>query len=362
LKKFIKGKELSRLFYFKEVKPILDRYFPDLKYAAGLLGWGSEVLGFDTVMSTDHNWGPRLQLLLPENRMYLKDKIDVKLSEMLPYTFMGYSTNFKRYKNTTKPTTRLPEIKKAGKIDHFVQIYGIREFFIKHVNFDPYKEIKSVDWLQFPEQRLLTIKEGSIFHDDIGLNKIKTKFDYYPKDIWLYMLASQWKRISQEEAFIGRTASVGDELGSRIIAARMVQELMKLCFLMERKYAPYSKWFGTAFQKLKSSKRLTKILEAVIASKSFRERENNLSKAYEEVARMHNKSGITKKLSAKVSGFHDRPFKVIDAERFTNMILKEIKDRDIRRLKPIGGVDQFISSTDLLEDAELIEKLKGLYL
>ena len=32
-------------------------------------------------------------------------------------------------------------------------------------------------------------------------------------ELWLYRLACQWKRISQEEAFMGRCADVGDELG-----------------------------------------------------------------------------------------------------------------------------------------------------
>ena len=42
----------------------LTKEFPRLRYAAALLGPGSEVLGFDTERSTDHDWGPRLQVFL----------------------------------------------------------------------------------------------------------------------------------------------------------------------------------------------------------------------------------------------------------------------------------------------------------
>lgn len=41
---FIKGLELSRLFFLEAVRPVLDDAFPDLRYAAALLGTGSEVL------------------------------------------------------------------------------------------------------------------------------------------------------------------------------------------------------------------------------------------------------------------------------------------------------------------------------
>ena len=64
--KFIKGLELSELFYKEAVKPILDNNFPELTYSAALLGNGSDVLGFDTPQSMDHDWGPRLMLFLTQ--------------------------------------------------------------------------------------------------------------------------------------------------------------------------------------------------------------------------------------------------------------------------------------------------------
>lgn len=59
---FIGGLELSRRFYREAVRPLLERPFPDLPHAAALLGTGSDVLGFDTEMSTDHDWGPSVVL------------------------------------------------------------------------------------------------------------------------------------------------------------------------------------------------------------------------------------------------------------------------------------------------------------
>lgn len=40
------------------------------------------------------------------------------------------------------------------------------------------------------------------------LNSMREKLSYYPENIWLYLLASQYDKISQQAAFVGRTGSV----------------------------------------------------------------------------------------------------------------------------------------------------------
>lgn len=65
--KFIAGLELARRLYLEGVKPILVDAVSDVPYAAGLLGSGSEVQSFDDEMSTDHHYGPRLQLFLSQD-------------------------------------------------------------------------------------------------------------------------------------------------------------------------------------------------------------------------------------------------------------------------------------------------------
>jgi len=38
---------------------------------------------------------------------------------------------------------------------------------------------------------------------------VRRKFSYYPDDVWLYLLACQWKKISDEEVFVGAPAMSG---------------------------------------------------------------------------------------------------------------------------------------------------------
>jgi len=358
---FIPGVELSGRFYVEAVKPVFDRQFPRLRYSAALIGWGSKVLGFDTPISCDHHWGPRLLIFLSErDHSRFEREISSVLSLKLPYEFLGYSTNFTK----AQPNgVRLAERITTGKVDHMVQVFTIRSFFHARLRFDPYKKISVTDWLIFPQQRLLELTSGAVYHDGLGqLEKIRRKFTFYPDDVWLYMLAAQWKKISQEEAFVGRAGDVGDELGSRLIAARLVREIMRLCFLMERRYAPYSKWLGTAFKDLKISEKLLPIFREVLAATNWKERERALSRGYSIVAKVHNGLGITEPLPTKATSYFSRPFNVIHADKFAEEIRKVIKGPAVRKIRvDIGSIDQFTDSTDVVGDLDLCRELRAIY-
>ncbi|MEZ4560204.1 MAG: hypothetical protein R2854_27805 [Caldilineaceae bacterium] len=91
---FIPGRDLCGAFYHEAVAPLLADYAPGLPHAAALIGSGSEVLGFDDAMSTDHHWGPRVMLFLTEeDHAAHAAGIHELLRQRLPTSFR-YSTNF----------------------------------------------------------------------------------------------------------------------------------------------------------------------------------------------------------------------------------------------------------------------------
>jgi len=175
-------------------------------------------------------------------------------------------------------------------------------------------------------------------------------------------MANQWQRISQEEAFLGRVGLVGDELGSRLVATHLIQDLMRLAFLMEKQFAPYRKWFGTAFTELDISSVLTPIFNAVLDSQDWKTRESHLCEAYLLMIRQHNALGVTPTIKAEVSSFHQRPFLVSQADRFVDALLAKIEDLDVKALPPrLGSVDQISNNTDVLDEIKRCKKLRTLY-
>jgi hypothetical protein len=346
---FIQGLELCRLFYWEVVRPLLDAKYPGIPHSAALIGTGSEVLGFDTAVSTDHDWGPHVILFLTEQEYAaVSESLLPGLLDALPDSFHGYTVT--------------PENNSKG--SHGVEIFTMRAFIKGYLGFDIQDKLEPADWLTFPEQKLRALTHGAVYWDGVDIQEVRRRFEYYPGDVWLYLLAAGWTRIGQEEHLMGRAGQVGDEIGSALIAARLVRDLMRLCFLMEKQYSPYPKWYGTAFAQLAIAKDLSSILSNVLSATLWTERQKHLVQAYEIVATSHNTLRITEPLDVKPFQFYERPFMIIGGERFAQAICKEIVDSTVKQLagnRLIGSIDQFSDSTDILSDAQWRAVLRQLY-
>ena len=356
---FIPGLELCEAFYWEAVRHILDAEFPNLAHSAARLDGGSDVLGFDTPQSMDHGWGPKTTLFLSEAdcRQYAEQIVKI-LADGLPYEIRGIPTHF------DSPDIHGGWLKLIGEgpVCHGVTVTTVRDFFMGYLGVDPLAGLSEVEWLLIPPQFLRTISSGKVFHDGLGeLEPARRALEWYPHDLWLYLLACQWRRIDQEEPFVGRCGDVGDELGSRIVAARLINELVRLCFLMERTYWPYYKWFGTAFSRLECSAVLEPIFHDVFDSRNWKTREEHMSSAYMHVACMHNDLGITEFIEPAVSQFHERPYQVLHSDRFVQALLAQIESDTVRSLPLAGAVWQFADSTDVLDELRLCKKLRALY-
>lgn len=362
---FVPGLELSAALY-DEVAPILQRHFPELKYAAARLARGSDVLGFDDERSTDHYWGPMLELFVSdEDREPYREQIHDVLADELPFEVLGYPTHFRPFEGTEARFGRLGhmEPRETRPVNHGVTVMTVRQFFWAWLRVDPLRDIELMQWLVMSEQNLRMVTSGRVFRDDAGdLTRARAALSYYPHEVWLYLLAAQWARIGQEEAFLGRTAEAGDELGSRLVTARLVRDVMRLAFLIERAYVPYTKWFGTAFKRLRCATELGPLLERTLAATHWRPREAHLVRACEYVARMHNALGLTEPVRERASSFHSRAYLVIQGDRFADATERAITDAEVRSWAPrLGSVNQWADATDVLDRPALLPRLRAVY-
>jgi hypothetical protein len=248
------GRALSRRFYQQVVGPLVG----GVTHAAALLGDGSEVLGFDDAVSTDHDFGPRLQLFLPPRT----DPAPVYTAlARLPERFEGFPVVF-------------PDTDRHGGLPHHqVEVTTAATFFSERLGTDPADGMTVADWLLTPTQRLATLVDGVVFHDPAGLlTHRRAVLRWYPDDLWRYVLAAAWLRVAQEEPFVARTGGAGDDLGSALVTARLARDLMRLAFLVDRRWAPYSKWLGTAFARLPLARQVGPPLRTALYASTWRDR------------------------------------------------------------------------------------------
>jgi hypothetical protein len=333
---FTPGIELSGAFYRDAVRPLLG----DRPHAAGLLGWGSEVLGFDSARSTDHGWGPRLLVLVGAADIAA---VRAAVAAGLPETFAGHPV---RYGWDDVP------------VDHHVTVTTLPEWLFEQLGVDATRGMGVADWLATPQQRLLGVIGGAVYADHGGgLERVRRELAWYPDQVWRWLLACQWRRLAQEEAFVRRASEVGDELGSAVIAARLARDVMRLALLLARRYAPYGKWLGSAFARVEDADGLSGALERAVRAADRGEREAALAAAYVAIAERHNASGLTEPLDTRVRPYHGRPAQVLMADRFADACLATVTDPALRALPLAGAVDQFVDSTDLLTDPAACRRL-----
>ena len=338
---FVPGAVLNRGFYADVVSPIIAAW----DHSAALIGWGSQVLGYDTERSTDHGWGPRVKVFVATD-----DEIapaQAAIDDGLPGDYEGWPV---AYALDLEPPTA------------HVRVSTPARWFRAHLAFDPRRPIATDDWLTTPQELLLELTSAAVYHDGLdALRNAQAAVSYFPDDVRNWMLACQWRRLSQEEPFVGRTAEVSDEVGSRLLAARQVHLLMQLHFLYAGVYWPYSKWFGTAYARLPGSEVMLPSFRAATEATTFAAREDALVVAWEALAAMHNSSGLPPVENPNVRNFYNRPFRVLDSERFVRACLEAVPDEALRGRPLFGSIDQISDSTDVKSSAAVAHRLRAIY-
>lgn len=327
------GLALSREFFVDVVEPILATRFPRLPYAAGRLGSGSDVLGFDDGTSRDHDWGLRLSLFVADHSIA---EVDRELERLLPDSFQGHPV---RFAFTGQTAAR-----------HHVEVASVAGFLDARLGFDPRTDPGLQDWLSLSGQAVLEVTAGPIFAETSEeLSEARRSLDWYPDDLWRYVLACDWVRLEQELPLMARAADVGDDTGSRIIAARLSHTVMHLAFLLERRWPPYAKWFGSAFRTLACAREVGDAIDSVLQTTDGAARQIGVATALDRLLDVQNALSLTAVPVATIP-FWDRPH-VHPNPAIVAQLLEGIADQRVRELpRGRGSVEQQTDNVDVLVD------------
>jgi hypothetical protein len=360
------GLELAKHFYFDCVRPIIAVQAPEVQtsYAAGLIGYGSEVLGNDDEDSRDHEWGPRLILFLDQSNdeatnTRLAQTLNNSLNEQLPSTFMGFPTRFKQnvWGSLVMPNG-------AGK--PHITITTPQKFLESTTG---YRGVPTThrEWLVVPEQRLLEFASGEIFHDGLGqVTTLRQQLAYFPTSIWKYRLSYALESLGWELDVISLCAKRGDHLSMHLNIAVTIKRIMQLTFLANRHYCPNdAKWLHRQFSKLPLLVReIEPLLKNVFAAKDEVKIIANIEQALAIIYAHLRTLDELRELPVAMPRAEARGTLTIDSQGTARLILNSIPE-PLGQLSihgaSYGAADQWITHEDMLLSPAIMKSFAHVY-
>ena len=297
------GLELSRAYYETYGKPMLAEFlkeYPGLEphIAAGLIGSGSECLGFDDEVSQDHDYEPGFCIFLPgedivdRRSAFLLERAYAKL----PKEFMGFTRplmqpvggarrgvlrteEFLKARVGTesagiliKACTASPEASASAAAPLDPVSAPAAEASLNSSS-TPAVSLESVpisdwEWLTFNEQSLLEVTNGELFCDPSGdLTRIRQALAFYPEHIRRKKLAGHLLLMAQAGQYnYQRCIRHGESAAAQLAVFEFTKSAISAIFLLNRRYQPYYKWSFRALRSLDKLSIEAELLEFLITS------------------------------------------------------------------------------------------------
>ncbi len=225
----MQGLQLAEEYFEEFGKPLIETEFSQYRdrIAAGLVGAGSECLGFDDAISRDHDWGPGFCL-------WITDEDFKDFGDSLHRAYVHLPNSFKGF----GPRTASPgEEWRNG-------VTPIRTFFARVTGLGtPPKN--NEEWLRVPEHCFASAVNGKVFTDPLGeFSRWRESIAaYYPEDIRLKKIASRCITIAQSGQYnFVRSSQRKERFGSEFALTEFCNDVLSMTFLLNRSFAPFYKW------------------------------------------------------------------------------------------------------------------------
>ena len=248
----MKGLEISKAYFEEFGLPMLEEQFPDVLplIAAGLFGSGSECLGYDDDVSSDHDMEPGFCIFLPG-----EDKVDRRTAFLLERAYAKLPREYGGLRRSL--------MSPVGGARHGVFRTG--EFFAEKTGSSD-GILTNGQWLSLPEQALLECTNGVIFTDHYGeVSLIRQRLAFYPEDIFKKKLAGQLLLMAQSGQYnYARCLKHGENAAAQLAVNEFVKSTISAVFLLNRRYQPYYKWSFRALRELPKLSILAELLEYLL--------------------------------------------------------------------------------------------------
>ncbi len=266
------GLELSREYYEQYGRPLLEKDFSGLLpcIAVGLMGSGSECLGFDDEVSRDHDFEPGFCIFLPG-----EETVNRRDAFLLEKAYLKLPKEFKGLRREM-----LAPVGGARR-----GLIRIPDYFEKTVG-SPDGRLTYKSWFSLPEQALLEATSGEVFFDNFGLlTSIRKSLEFFPRDVMLKKLAGRLLLMGQSGQYnYSRALSHGETGAAQLAVYEFADSAMSAAFLLSEQYRPYYKWSFRALRELTPFSFLAEPLEKLISTGNSRSEAEHKSSAMEDIS------------------------------------------------------------------------------
>lgn len=226
----LSGMEIARLYYESYGRSMLEEKYSDYadRIAVGLVGEGSECLGFDDETSWDHDFGPGFCMWLTGDDY---EKIGAALQA--------------DYDALPKELPGIPARKTMETGSGRVGVFCMDDFFRKYVGVPDVPERGQQSfWLNVSREALRTVTNGEVFADPLGeFTARRRRFSRYPEAVRLQKLALRLGEMAQTGQYnYPRMVKRDDKGASFMCLAGFVEAAVDGAYLLNDIYPPFYKW------------------------------------------------------------------------------------------------------------------------
>ncbi len=308
----MRGLEGAREYYERFGRPMLEKEFSDVldRIAVGLVGEGSECLGYDDELSRDHDFEPGFCLWLTEED---ERSFGFRLER-------AYASLPKEFDGASRSLMHPVGGNRRG-------VMTIGEFYSRFLG-APDVPSDLLWWLYTPSHALLKASCGEVFADPLGtFSRTREKLLCgYPEDVRNKKLAGHMVFMAQAGQYnYGRLLKRGEHGGAQLALYEFVKHAVSAVYLLNNRYEPFYKWVFRGMRELPMLGDLGDVLQSMLEMGNGESEAKVKREVIEDVARM-----LLEALSAETKGN--------DLEKGALAMLERVKEPNLRNMHVMDGV------------------------